>query len=168
MKKEGKSEMLIKSYHEEDPFIKEKVVTEKWKNAIVYLLYQNYKNEKVKVEAYKNQDEDTQMTTRENILESFDITHSDEDSISYSDVNSILFNDPVKKIKNELLSMGVRTERKSNDKKKLKSKRKTIYYGLKLKPVVEEKKQQPTIFSTVKKDETVFDYGECPDSEDDD
>ena len=41
MRERGESELVLQSFKIKDPTIKDKCLTEEWKNAFVYLVYQN-------------------------------------------------------------------------------------------------------------------------------
>ena len=127
MRNRGEPELLIQGYKVKDPTIKTNCLTnEDWKNAIVYLLFQNYKDYAVE-NSHKCEDEDNTMSLRKTILTKCIITQNKKDEVLATKMEEHI-NDCKKKIKNELESMGV-------IKKKVKSgeyRDKLCYIGIKL------------------------------------
>ena len=127
MRERGENELVLQSYKIKDPTIKDKCLTDEWKNAFVYLIYQHYIDKSISVIRNDEEDEET-MTLRQNILRSFTITNSNNDYILCSTVEDYL-SDSKKKIKNEFISMGV-TVIKSNRRDETRDKK--IYVGIKV------------------------------------
>ena len=133
MKADNEDEKIIQIHKVKDETIKEKCHTEAWKNAMIYLLYENYKDKPVstfkKIDTY---DEDEQPL-RKRILENFDITGNMEDYITSADIHEIL-HDSKQKVKIELESLNVirKQQTKGEDRKK------QCYFGLRKKHNTEE------------------------------
>ena len=125
MRNRGESELVLQSFKIKDPTIKEKCLTEEWKNAFVYLVYQYYIDNAVSIEKEETEDEEA-LSTRKSILLKFLITNNKRDYILCSNVESLL-NISKKKIKHELESMGVKKV-KSNFRDSTKDK--NIYIGM--------------------------------------
>lgn len=125
MKEDNEDEKIIQIHKVKDESIKEKCHNEAWKNAMIYLLYQNYKDTPVstfrKIDTY---DEDEQPL-RKRILENFIITGNMDDYITCADIQDIL-HDSKQKIKIELESLNVfkKQQTKGNDRKK------QCYFGI--------------------------------------
>jgi hypothetical protein len=130
MRERGESELVLQSFKIKDPTIKDKCLTEEWKNAFVYLVYQHYIDNAVSI-IKEDVDDEEAMSLRQNILRMFDITNNPNDYILCSLVENNLNNNK-KKIKNELDSLGIR-KIKSNRRDATRDK--NIYIGIKFKPV---------------------------------
>lgn len=103
MKKENRSENEMKRYRVADPEIKNKCKTDLWANAIVMLIYMNYKTEAVPI--INDCDCDNQNKLINDIYENFEITNNIKDMILVSDVNIILEEHDKGVVKNELNAM---------------------------------------------------------------
>jgi hypothetical protein len=132
MRNRGESELVLQSFKIKDPTIKEKCLTEEWKNAFVYLVYQYYIDNAVSIEKEETEDEEA-LSTRKSILLQFLITNNKRDYILCTDLETH-FNISKKKIKHELESMGVK---KIKSKFRDSTRDKYVYIGIK-KTVVEE------------------------------
>ena len=123
MKVDGESELLWSSYKIKDDNIKSNCQSEEWKNAIIFLLYQNYKNKSVVI--HRDGLEDDEAPLRRKILTLFTITGNVKDEILVSEVEQIL-NNCKKKIKYELESMGVIKKQATGGE----NRKKWVYCGL--------------------------------------
>lgn len=125
---DNEDEKIIQIHKVKDETIKEKCHSEGWKNAMIYLLYENYKDKPVstfkKIDTY---DEDEQPL-RKRILENFDITGNMDDYITSAEIHEIL-HDSKQKVKIELESLNVirKQQTKGEDRKK------QCYFGLRKK-----------------------------------
>ena len=140
MKSNGVDPRVLEIYKIKDENIKMKCTTNDWRNAMVFLLFENYKTSPVSTAKKSDDIEDENTTLRQLILEKFDFTQDSNDQILCSTVNDILGHDK-KKVTSELQSMHIR---------KIKSKHKmyrdkAVYIGIKEKPNEDEK------------DESIFD-----------
>ncbi len=125
---DNEDEKIIQIHKVKDESIKEKCHSEEWKNAMIYLLYENYKDKPVstfkKIDTY---DEDEQPL-RKRILENFVITGNMDDYITSADIHDIL-HDSKQKVKIELESLNVirKQQTKGDDRKK------QCYFGIRRK-----------------------------------
>ena len=125
MIKNGEDEKIIQIYKVGDPNIKNKCMTEKWKNAMIYLLFKNYKETPVSTFKKIDDVEDNEKSLRKRILESFTITGKINDYITCEEVNNIL-SESKGKIKIELESLNViRKKQTKGDERN-----KQCYFGL--------------------------------------
>lgn len=135
MRNDGISELEIQRYKIKDNSIKDKCKTVEWKNAIVYLLLQNYKDYPVPIEKADFEEDESLLSK---IKEKYEFTYNvKEDIITCAEVNESLTEYDKQKIQNELLSINIfKKKYQKNDKKK----DKWCYFGLKLKveEIVEE------------------------------
>ena len=135
MRNRGEPELLIQGFKVKDPMIKTNCLTnEDWKNAIVYLLFQNYKDYAVEI-THKEEDEDNTMSLRKVILTKCIITQNKNDVVLVSKMEEHL-NDCKKKIKNELESMGIVKKKMNNTEYR----NKWCYIGIKL---IEDENKEP-------------------------
>ena len=102
---DGEPELLWGSYKIKDFGIKDKCQTNEWMNAMVYLLYQNFKN--VPVSVHNDCLEENEESLRKQILKNFKITKDGNDVVLCSDIAKWIDCGDKKKISNELISMGV-------------------------------------------------------------
>jgi hypothetical protein len=134
MREEGTNELILQSYKIKDPSIKSDCMTDEWKNAIIYLVYQNYINDAIPVINEDVDDDHTTKSVRQKILTNYEITQNPNDCVVCDDVFKRL-NDCKKKIKNEFESMGI-------DKKKSKkgdsTRDKLCFFGIKLMATIPE------------------------------
>jgi len=123
LREDGVDELELQRYKVKDYTIKEKTQTEEWRNAIVYLLYENFKNEPVSI--LKTEEiEDVSLLGK--IRELYTISNNNDNIIPCEEVYSSLSDFDKKKIDNELLSMNVFKKRcYSGDYRK-----KWCFYGL--------------------------------------
>jgi hypothetical protein len=134
MREEGANELILQSYKIKDPSIKSDCMTDEWKNAIIYLVYQNYIDEAIPVINEDVDDDPTTKSVRQKILTNYEITHNPNDCIVCDDVFKRL-NDCKKKIKNEFESMGI--EKKVSNKGD--TRKQTCFFGIKLIATILEK-----------------------------
>ena len=132
-------ELLISSYKIKDPKLKDLCREERYKNALIYLLFENYIEEAVVVVPKPSDTEEGEMTIRKSILENYIITKDyDNDCIICKQLHDIVSGDR-QKITNELSSMGV-NQKKS--KKRDGTRDKLCYFGVKEKPPQEESDEE--------------------------
>lgn len=105
LREQGASELVLSAYRVKDPTIKDKIKSDAWKRAIVYLLFQNYKN--VPVSIIKEVDCDDELVSLRSLIDrEYEITSNDSDMILVSDmVDELSCNK--KKLTTELSSMNV-------------------------------------------------------------
>jgi hypothetical protein len=125
MRLNGIEETEIKRYKIKDTNIKNKCQTIEWKNAIVYLLFENYKNIPVAVEKEINEDDDSLLGKIKELIE---ITNNSEDFYPCETIHKLLSAFDKQKIKNELVAMNV-FKKQSNTKQYRKQ---MCYYGIKI------------------------------------
>ena len=126
--------ILIAGYKLKDEAIKDKCATEEWSNAIVYLLYQYWRDEAVVVlKESQEDDDDSYVALRKKIVQTYNITGQIGDVILVSDVEAEL-KESKKNIKKELESMGVIKKKCNNSTYR----DKYCYFGISLKFVEEE------------------------------
>jgi hypothetical protein len=103
MKTQNRTEQEMSKYRKADPLIKDKCKTKEWADAIIYLLYENYKDYAVPLCNVMVDDDSKNII--DNILETFIITNNENDMVKVSDVNEILNIHDKGMIKNELANM---------------------------------------------------------------
>jgi hypothetical protein len=113
-------------YRISEPDIKDKMKTEEYSNAIVYLIMENWKNSKVEIMRDSSND-DTVVSLINQLKETYEITGDNNDIVLCGDIFNI-FNDK-KKITLELSNVNVH-KKKSN---KGVTRDKWCFFGLKLK-----------------------------------
>jgi hypothetical protein len=132
MKKDGATELEMSIYKQTDPNMKTNCHSDDWKNATIYLLYENYIPNAVEINRSDEYDEDDKnFSLRRQIINKFDITQIRDDIISTKAVEELL-NGKKKDIGLELESMGVL--KKKNNNKDSEFYNLHCYYGLVLKP----------------------------------
>jgi hypothetical protein len=128
MIKNKEDDNIISIYKVRDTKIKEKCTEEEWKNAMIYLLFENYKNEPVSTFKQKDDCEENEKTLRKRILEAFTITSKKEDYLTCDTVHNML-DDSKTKIKIELESLNVFKKKQTSGE----DRNKQCYIGIKLK-----------------------------------
>jgi len=141
-------EVFMSSYAVRDNDLKDKVKTEEYRNAFVYLLYENWIDKPITI-PMEEEDEDRVLSLREKIFMNFDITGNDKDKFPKDELLKIIGGDK-KKINEELKQMGcvgnkdckltVTIKRENEEDKKMQI---PAYKGLILKPKPEPKKDEP-------------------------
>jgi hypothetical protein len=128
MRENGEDERVVSSYLIKDPNIKNQCKTEEWGNAMVYLLYENFKDSAVVPNYLKNNSDEVEfMSIRKKIIASYEITKNNSDEILCDDVYRMV-NDNKKKTIKELEKLGV-NKTKSNKKE---TRNKQVFIGLKV------------------------------------
>jgi len=133
----------VSSYSIRDETLKEKVKTDDYANAMVYLLYENFINKPISIINDENDDENTYCPVRTNIFKIYELTDNDEDRVSKDELYEIIGGDK-KKIVNELKQLGCvgdcncKTTIKYKIGDEEKTKRVQAFKGLKLKVIVED------------------------------
>ena len=130
--KKGKQsiEMLCASFKIKDPKLKNLCVSDEWKKATIYLIYQHYIETALISDTITADADDNEKLLRQCILDNFDITLDIEnDFILVTEVEDTI-SDCRKKIKNELESLGVI---KKKSKQRDNTRDKMCYFGLKKK-----------------------------------
>lgn len=129
MRANGVSELVLQAYKIKDDNIKDMVHTDEWKNAIVYLLYQNYIDHAV-VPNYitDNNDDDGVLPMRQFILEHYTITNNNDDCILCDLVYNVIRGEK-KKVDLELKSFGVE---KKKSKRRDNTRDKQCFFGIKI------------------------------------
>jgi hypothetical protein len=122
------TEAEMRRYEIKDHVIKEKCKTIDYANAVVYLIYENYKSYPVHIE---NDVEVQGNDLLKNIYTLYEITNNKDDVLTIEYVNSSLNDFDKGKISNELSNLGV--IKKKATKGELRGK--TCYFGIKLKEV---------------------------------
>jgi hypothetical protein len=140
MRANGDPELLISAYKVKDTTIKDSCHTEKWANAIVYLLYENYVDSAINIEYTTNTDENDKGSIRRQIFEQCDITADSNHEVLCADVYSRLKCNKTK-ITNELASMGVSKMKLT----KGKNRDKVCFVGLTLKPLPAEEEEEEVL-----------------------
>lgn len=131
LKSEGRTELEMKRYKIADTTIKDKCKTLEWSNAVIYLIYENYKNKSV---ACKKDVEIEDNDILKAIEDNFEITNKDEDIIQIKDVYNILEGLDKGKITDELQSLNVFKKKYQNkDINKISFLNKFCFYGIKQK-----------------------------------
>jgi hypothetical protein len=134
MRASGVDQRVLEVYKIKDDHIKMKCTSEDWRNAMVFLLFENYKTSPVSTAKKSDDIEDEHQTLRQLILEKFDLTGESSHEILCSTVIEKLGDVDKRKLAIELDSMHVK-------KKKSKSKEnrdKYVFVGMKGKPQEEE------------------------------
>lgn len=121
------TEEEMKRYKVKDDTIKDKCKTLDYANAVVYLIFQNYKSYPVHIE---NDIEIQGNNLLMNIYEKFIITNNKEDVLTIEYVNSSLCDFDKGKIKLELQNLGVLKKKATGGP----NKNKTCFFGIKDKP----------------------------------
>ena len=105
LRERGASELVLSAYRVKDPTIKDKIKSDAWKRAIVYLLFQNYKD--VPVSIIREVDCDDELVSLRSLIDTkYEITGNNSDMILVSDmVDELSCNK--KKLTTELSSMCV-------------------------------------------------------------
>jgi len=138
LKSEGRTELEMKRYKIADTTIKDKCKTLEWNNAVIYLIYENYKKNSV---ACKKDIEIEDNEILKEIENNFEITNNDEDIMQIKDIYNILDGLDKGKITDELQSLNVfkkKYQNKNNDDKKSFYK-KFCFYGIKQKIIETQK-----------------------------
>jgi hypothetical protein len=131
MKQEGRDEKEMIRYKVSDKDIKNKCKSTEWKNAIVYLIFQNYSDKCVEIKKSFDIEDNTLLGS---IHEKYELTYNKDDCILCNDVHSEMNSFDKGKIALELNAMNI--FKKKNRTKELKNK--WCYFGIKLK---QEEKQ---------------------------
>ena len=133
MKKKGVDEIEIKRYKIKDNSIKEKCKNLEWKNAIVYLIYQNYKKKPVEIQREETEEYNTLLGY---IKEKYEITNNKDDLVLCTNLYDKLSEicQDKKKIENELLSYNIFKKKQTKGEYRLK----WCFVGLILKEVEKE------------------------------
>jgi len=128
MRGEGIDERVLSKYKIKDDSIKDNVLTDEWKNAIVYLLYQNYTEYAVDANYIaENADDDGVVPISQLLLNHYDITLNKNDYILCDFIYSVIVGEK-KKVDLELKSLGVE-KKKSN--KRDNTRNKQCFFGIK-------------------------------------
>ena len=99
-------EIFMSSYAVRDNDLKDKVKTEEYRNAFVYLLYENWIDNAITIPNEEmDEDEDRVLSLREKIFMKFEITGNQKDKVEKDEVFRIIGGDK-KKILEELKQMG--------------------------------------------------------------
>lgn len=105
LKDSGCNELVMKKYRISDPSIKFKCKTEEWANAMVYLLYENYRYTAVPVNRKYDIENNNIINT---LFEKLVITNNNENHIPCTDVYKLFFNPDKEKICLELESLEIK------------------------------------------------------------
>lgn len=127
LQESGIDAIEMNRYKLKDSAIKDKCKTEDWANAVVYLLYQNYKDYSVNIINDDNEEDDTTLLSK--IKEEYIITNNKSDILLCDDIYSLI-DDDKKKITNELQSINIFKKKCSSGEHR----NKWCFYGIKLKP----------------------------------
>ena len=127
LKSEGVGEEELKRYKLASPTIKDDCKSESWGNAVIYLLYQNYKE--TAVEIHKHQDDNDIVRLITQIKQHFELTNNDDDVIQCAEVYASLSKVCKKKINIELLSFNI--HKKQCRDRNSSNRDKQCFYGLK-------------------------------------
>ena len=105
--KEQFGDAYVSSYSIRDDTLKDKVKTDDYANAMVYLLYENFIDKPISIinNENENDDDEAYCPVRTNIFKMFEITGEDSDRISKDQLYEIVGGDK-KKIINELKQLG--------------------------------------------------------------
>jgi hypothetical protein len=137
----GLPEKAAELYRVKDPEIKNMCKTMDWKLATVYLLFQRYIPESVLIPSLAD-DEESNLTIRAYVLETFDFTYDEEDIILCQFVYDHLQSESTKKITLEMAALGVTKKRCKNRRADESLRDKWCFYGIKIKeepePMIEE------------------------------
>lgn len=134
-------EYEMKRYKKRNPELKMKCKTEAFGNAMVMLLYDNYKNKQVEIR--RDIEELEQNDLLKNLLSKYIITNKSEDTLSVKLVCDSMKDFDKGKLKTELMNMGIiKKKATSGD-----LKGKYVYVGIQIKPNDNpiEKKSNTTI-----------------------
>lgn len=134
MKEQNRSDLEMKRYKVADADIKKKCETLEWKNAVIYLILENYKNLCVDVIPELDVEDNSLLGT---LQEKFEFTYNNDDIISCEVLHEKLGCFDKGKIKLELNAMNI--HKKKNQKQGL-LKNKWCYYGIKA--IEKEQKQE--------------------------
>lgn len=124
-REQGESELCLSAYKVKDVTIKDKIKSDSWKRAIVYLLFQNYRDSPVSIIRELNCDDDM-VSLRSLISQKYELTGSNDDMILVSDVVETL-ECHKKKLVNELSSMNIFVK-KCNARSSMRNK--LCFYGI--------------------------------------
>ena len=125
---------IIEIYKIKDDNIKMKCTTEDWRNAMVYLLFENYKTSPVSTAKKSDDIEDENQTLRQLILEKFELTGDSNHEILCTLAVKILDGVDKGKLKSELASMHVTTKKS----KKKQYRDAVVFVGIKEKQIEAE------------------------------
>lgn len=105
LREQGASELVLSAYRVKDNTIKDKIKSDAWKRAIVYLLFQNYRDEPVSI--IREADCDDELVSLRSLIDKkYEITGNNADMVLVSDIVSELSCNK-KKLTAELASMNV-------------------------------------------------------------
>jgi hypothetical protein len=105
LREQGASELVLSAYRVKDTTIKDKIISDSWKRAIVYLLMQSYKD--IPVSIIRELDCDDELVSLRSLIDKqYEITGDDKDMILVSDMVLELSCNK-KKLTTELASMNV-------------------------------------------------------------
>jgi hypothetical protein len=129
MKEDKVDERVWKSFGVKDPNLKNKVKTEEYKLAFIYLIYSSFQNQAVSVKIVKNDDndEESNQSLPQRILNEYIITHSKNDNILCNEINIKGFDKC--KVTKSLEEMGVEKKKAT----KGENRNKWVYIGIKKK-----------------------------------
>jgi hypothetical protein len=126
MKNENRDENEMKRYKLADPSIKDKCLNLEWKNAIVYLLYQNYSNKTVEIKKPIDVEDNTLIgALKSSLIFSYKPDHYE----LVTEVHSFLSSFDKGKIALELNAMNIFKKKVTGGK----DKSKWAYYGIQIK-----------------------------------
>jgi len=99
-------DVFLSSFAVRDETLKDKIKSEDYMNAMVYLMYENYEDKCITVDGVENDDgEMVELSIRALIFKHFEITKSDKDRVAKDDLFALISKDK-KKITNELKQLG--------------------------------------------------------------
>lgn len=128
MKQEGRDEKELERYKIADPNIKTLCKTLEWKNAIVYLLMENYTDKCVEIEKHIDIEDNSLIA---NLKEKYDFTYNNEDVILCSELHANMSVFDKGKIALELNSINIFKKRATQGV----NKGKFLYFGIKMKNI---------------------------------
>lgn len=124
MKQEGRDEMEMKRYKIADPTIKDTCKTLEWKNAIVYLILQNYSLQSVEIPKILNIEDNSLLGCLKNM---FEFTYNNDDCILSSDLHSLMSSFDKGKVTLELNALNIFKKKATKGVNKMK----WCYFGIK-------------------------------------
>ena len=127
-KENGMDEIELSRYKVKDENIKSNCSTESWANAVVYLLFQNYKCKAITIKNDEDYNDNTSLISK--IKEKYEITNNNEDIVLCAELYAVL-NEDKGKIVIELKAFNV-FKKKS---KKTTHRDKMCFFGLKVKEI---------------------------------
>lgn len=124
MKEEGRDEMEMKRYKVADPTIKETCKTIEWRNAVIYLIFQNYTKTSVEIPKMLNVEDNSLLGS---LKQTFEFTYNNDDCILCSELYAIMNSFDKGKITLELNALNIFKKKATKGANRMK----WCYFGIK-------------------------------------